>query len=325
DSAWLWPVRESARKVTRTFANVVQLMDEDPELTFTCSSAQHFTWVKDHDPELYSRVRARVLEGRFVPVGNMWVESDVNMPSGEGLARQFLYGSRFFIEEFGQRSDVGWLPDSIGYSAALPQILRKGGVRWFFAQKMCWKDTNRMPHHTFDWEGLDGSRILTHLPPVNTYSGDMRPTELARSVRNFADHDVAASSLMPFGYGDGGGGPSREMLAAGRIQANLEGSPRLQFGTAQEFFLETDSESVQRPVWVGEMYLEFHRGIYTSQARTKRGNRRNEALLVEAEGWWTAASIRRDAEYPHHVFDALWKEVLLQFHDILPGTSIAWV
>ncbi len=326
DSAWLWPARETARKVARTFANVLQLMEEDADLTFTCSSAQHLEWVKQHDPALYERVRRRVAEGRFIPVGNMWVESDVNMPSGESLARQFLYGSRFFIEEFGERSDVGWLPDSFGYSAALPQLLRKSGLRWFFAQKMCWNDTNQMPHHTFTWEGLDGTRILTHFPPVNTYSADMRPTELARAVRNFSDHEHAATSLMPFGYGDGGGGPSREMLAAGRLQGDLEGSARVRFGTARDFFAESEAQPWQFPAWMGEMYLEFHRGIYTSQARTKRGNRRNEALLVEAEAWWAAATVRCRATYPREDLDALWKELLLlQFHDILPGSSIAWV
>lgn len=326
DSAWLWPTRETARKVTRTFANVLHLMERDPDVSFTCSSAQHFAWVKEHDPELYGRVLDRVREGRFVPVGNMWVESDVTMPSGESLARQLLYGSRFFLDELGGRSDVGWLPDSFGYPASLPQLLRGAGMRWFFTQKMCWNDTNTMPHHTFDWEGLDGSRILTHFPPNNTYSGDMRPVELARSVRNFSDHGRASTSLMPFGYGDGGGGPTREMTLDARIQGDLEGSPRLRLGTAREFFLEAEAELADPPVWSGEMYLEFHRGIYTSQARTKRGNRRNEALLVEAEAWWAAAALRQGAAYPHEILDSLWQEVLLmQFHDILPGSSIAWV
>lgn len=326
DSAWLWPSRETVRKVTRTFANVLALMDTDPDLVFTCSSAQHFAWVRDHDPLLFDRVRRRVAEGRFVPVGNMWVESDVNMPSGESLARQFLYGTRLFEAEFGSRSDVGWLPDSFGYPGSLPQVLRKAGLRWFFTQKMCWNDTNRMPHHSFTWEGIDGSRIFTHFPPDNTYSGDMRPTELARSVRNFADHGHATTSLMPFGYGDGGGGPTREMMTDARLQSDLEGSPRVAFGTARDFFVRAEDEYAHAPVWSGEMYLEFHRGIYTSQARTKHGNRRNEALLVEAELWCATASIRAGHEYPHDELDALWQDVLLlQFHDILPGSAIAWV
>ncbi|WP_419703738.1 alpha-mannosidase [Promicromonospora sp. NFX87] len=326
DSAWLWPSRETVRKVTRTFANVVDLMDRDPDAVFTSSSAQHFAWLKRQEPELYSRVRQRVAEGRIVPVGNMWVESDVNMPSGESLARQLLQGTRFFEREFGARSDVGWLPDSFGYPGALPQLLRKAGLRWFFTQKMCWNDSNPMPHHTFLWEGIDGTRILTHFPPNNTYSGDMRPTELARSVRNFADHAGASHSLMPFGYGDGGGGPTREMMWDARLQADLEGSPRVWFGTADALFGTIEREYASPPVWSGEMYLEFHRGIYTSQARTKRGNRRNEQLLVEAELWSASATLRTGASYPYDELDELWQEVLLlQFHDILPGAAIAWV
>jgi len=326
DSAWLWPTRETVRKCIRTFSNVLDLMDRDPELNFTCSSAQQYAWVKAADPELFSRLSARVREGRFVPVGNMWVESDVTMPSGESLARQLLEGGRFFVEEFGEAADVGWLPDSFGYSGALPQLLRQAGLRWFFTQKMSWNETNAMPHHSFVWEGIDGSRIFTHFPPVNTYSGDMRPTELARDNRNFSDHGVASTSLMPFGYGDGGGGPTRDMMAAGRLQSDLEGSPKLRFATARDFFTEAEAEYVEPPVWSGEMYLEFHRGIFTSQARTKRGNRRNERLLAEAETWASAATVLTGAPYPGTELDELWRTVLLlQFHDILPGTAIAWV
>ncbi|NEE03254.1 alpha-mannosidase [Phytoactinopolyspora halotolerans] len=326
DSAWLWPSRETVRKVTRTFANVVDLMDRDPDAVFTASSAQHFAWLERQDPELYARVKRRVAEGRIVPVGNMWVESDVNMPSGESLARQLSQGTRFFEREFGARSEVGWLPDSFGYPGTLPQLLRKAGLRWFFTQKMCWNDANAMPHHTFLWEGIDGTRVLTHFPPNNTYSGDMRPTELARSVRTFADHAGASLSLMPFGYGDGGGGPTREMMCDARLQSDLEGSPRVRFGTAADFFGEVEREYTTPPVWSGEMYLEFHRGIYTSQSRTKRGNRRNEQLLLEAELWSASATVRVGVPYPYDELDQLWQEVLLlQFHDILPGSAIAWV
>ncbi|WP_156759209.1 alpha-mannosidase [Microbacterium karelineae] len=326
DSAWLWPSRETVRKVTRTYANVLAHMDDDPELVFVSSSAQHFAWVKEADPELFERIRARVAEGRFVPVGGMWVESDVNMPSGESLARQLLYGTRFFQKEFGVRSEVGWLPDSFGYPGSLPQILRRAGIRWFFTQKMCWNDTNTMPHHSFRWEGIDGSRVFTHFPPNNTYSGDMRPAELARSVRNFADHGGATMSLMPYGYGDGGGGPTREMTEAARLQADLEGSPRVVIGTPHDFFAAAEAEYRDAPVWSGEMHLQFHRGTLSSQSRTKRGNRRNEWLLVEAEMWCAAAALRAGAAYPHDELDSLWREVLLlQFHDILPGSAIAWV
>lgn len=197
---------------------------------------------------------------------------------------------------------------------------------WFFAQKMCWNDTDEMPHHSFQWEGLDGSRVFTHFPPNNTYSGDMRPVELARTVRNFADHAHATRSLMPFGYGDGGGGPTREMMTDARLQADLEGSARVEFAPPADFFQAAEAEYDRAPVWTGEMYLQFHRGVFTSQARTKHGNRRNEALLVEAELWSTMATVRYGAEYPAAELENLWREVLLlQFHDILPGSAIAWV
>ncbi|NQX03522.1 alpha-mannosidase [Rathayibacter sp. VKM Ac-2856] len=326
DSAWLWPTRETVRKCARTFSNVLDLMDRDPDAVFTCSSAQQFAWMKEHHPAIFARIVERVREGRFVPVGNMWVESDVTMPSGESLVRQLQQGARFFQEEFGAISEVGWLPDSFGYSAALPQLLRKAGLRWFFTQKMCWNETNAMPHHSFVWEGLDGSRIFTHFPPSNTYSGDLRPTELARIVRNFQEHGRATRSLMPFGYGDGGGGPTREMMTLARLQSDLEGSPRLEFSSAHDFFEAAETEYADPPVWSGEMYLEFHRGILTSQARTKRGNRRNERLLAEAEHWASVASLRHGVPFPFDELDALWRRVLLlQFHDILPGTAIAWV
>jgi alpha-mannosidase len=242
------------------------------------------------------------------------------------LSRQLLYGTRFFEDEFGSRSPVGWLPDSFGYPGSLPQLLRRAGLEWFFTQKMCWNDVNTMPHHSFLWEGTDGSRIFTHFPPTNTYSGDLRPTELARAVRNFADHGGATRALMPFGYGDGGGGPTREMVADARIQSDLEGSARVELGTPEAFFREAEAEYADVPVWSGEMYLEFHRGIFTSQSRTKRGNRRNEQLLVEAELWSAAATLSAGTAYPYDELDELWRDVLLlQFHDILPGTAIAWV
>jgi alpha-mannosidase len=214
DSAWLWPVRETVRKVTRTFANALQLMETDEELVFAASSAQQYAWMRDHQPELFARIRKRTAEGRFAPVGGMWVESDTNMPGGEALARQLVYGAGFFAGELGVDSDGVWLPDSFGYSAALPQIAVLAGRRWLLTQKISWNDTNRFPHHTFDWEGIDGTRIRTHFPPVDTYNAELSGGELARAQRQFAEKGRANTSLVPFGWGDGGGGPTREMLAA---------------------------------------------------------------------------------------------------------------
>jgi alpha-mannosidase len=326
DSAWLWPVRETVRKVTRTFANALQLMERDEEFVFAASSAQQYAWVRDHQPELFARIRKRAAEGRFVPVGGMWVESDTNMPGGEALARQLAYGAAFFRDELGVESDGVWLPDSFGYSAALPQIAAAAGRRWLLTQKISWNDTNRFPHHTFAWEGIDGTRILTHFPPVDTYNAELSGGELARAQRQFAEKGRANTSLVPFGWGDGGGGPTREMLAAAHRTRDLEGSPTVRVARPTEFFAAAAAEYPTPPVWVGELYLEYHRGTYTTQARTKRGNRRSEHLLREAELWATTAAVQAGADYPVETLRRCWETVLLQqFHDILPGTSIAWV
>ncbi len=326
DSAWLWPTRETARKCARTFSNVLALMEEDDDLVFACSSAQQYAWVRDTQPELFERIRRRVAEGRFVPVGGMWVESDTNMPGGEALARQLVAGKRFFIEELGVEPQDVWLPDSFGYTAAFPQIALASGSRWFLTQKPSWNESNRMPHHTFWWEGIDGSRVFTHFPPADTYNSDVSAGDLARAESRFAEKGRANTSLLPFGYGDGGGGPTREMLAAARRTRDLEGSPRVELGDPHEFFRAAEAEYPDAPVWSGEMYLEFHRGTYTSQARTKRGNRRSEHLLREAELWAATAAVRSGAEYPYDALEEAWHTVLLQqFHDILPGSSIAWV
>lgn len=326
DSAWLWPTRETRRKCARTFANALALMDEYDDFVFSASSAQHYQWVQESQPELFARIRDRVAEGRFVPVGGMWVESDTMMPSGESMVRQFLQGKRFFHDELGVDCTEVWLPDSFGYSAALPQIATAAGGRWMLTQKLSWNSTNTMPHHTFDWEGIDGTRIFTHFPPVDTYISELSPRELTHAERNFRDAREATTSLVPFGWGDGGGGPTREMMAAARRAYSVEGLPRVTVDTARAFFTEAEGEYPVRPVWSGEMYLERHRGIFTSQLRTKQGNRRNERLLREAELWASTAAVRRGAEYPHDVLTRCWREVLLlQFHDILPGSSIAWV
>ncbi|MDR7084452.1 alpha-mannosidase [Arthrobacter ginsengisoli] len=326
DSAWLWPVRETIRKCARTFSNVVALMDEDPGFVFSCSSAQQLAWIKELYPELFERIREKVRTGQFVPVGGMWVEADTNMPGGEAMARQFLEGKRFFLDEFGVECEEAWLPDTFGYSAAMPQIVKAAGSKWFLTQKISWNQVNRMPHHTFNWEGIDGTRLFTHFPPVDSYSSELSGRELAHAERNYRDHGRGTTSLVPFGYGDGGGGPTREMLAAARRTADLEGSPKVELGSAASFFARAQAEYESLPVWVGELYLELHRGTYTSQAKTKLGNRRSEHLLREAELWCATAAVRTGFEYPAAELKRLWRLVLLQqFHDILPGSSIAWV
>ena len=326
DSAWLWPVRETIRKCARTFSSVVELMDEHPDFVFACSSAQQFAWIKEHHPALFERIRDKVARGQFVPVGGMWVESDTNMPGGEALARQFVAGKRFFFEEFGVDCSVVWLPDSFGYSAALPQIVAAAGAEYFLTQKISWNQTNRMPHHTFWWQGIDGTRVFTHFPPVDTYNSQLIPAELLHAERNYADHGHGSMSLVPYGFGDGGGGPTREMIARGQRAHSLEGAPTVEFSSPRAFFAAARADYPDAPTWVGEMYLELHRGTYTSQSRTKQGNRRSEHLLREAELWAATATIRLGTDYPYDELEKHWHTVLLQqFHDILPGSSISWV
>ncbi|MDQ3738956.1 MAG: glycosyl hydrolase-related protein [Actinomycetota bacterium] len=322
DTAWLWPISETARKCRRTFASAVALMDERPDYRFACSQAQHYAWIEQQDPDLFERITAKVRSGQWLPVGGMWVEADMNLPSGESLVRQLVHGQRYFESRFGGRCTEVWIPDVFGYPAGLPQVFRAAGINRFVTQKLSWNTTNRFPHHTFWWEGIDGSRVLTHFPPVETYNAEITAEQLDFASRNFSDHRWSRWSLMPFGYGDGGGGPTREMMErAGRL-ADLDGLPTLQIGSPAEFFDHVEAEirnGADVPVWRGELYFEMHRGTFTSQLDTKLGNRRCERLLVETELWSAALGQHAD-------IDDQWRQVLTQqFHDILPGSSIAWV
>lgn len=327
DSAWLWPLRETVRKVARTTSNMTALIEDEPDFVFAMSQAQQWAWVKEHRPEVWAKVKKAVADGRFVPAGGMWVESDTNMPGSEAMARQFVHGKRFFLDEFGVENDEAWLPDTFGFAAGLPQIIKAAGSKWLLTQKISWSQTNRFPHHTFNWEGIDGTRIFTHFPPVDTYNCSMKGSEIAHAAKNFKDKGVARHSLAPTGWGDGGGGTTREMIAkAGRLR-DLEGSATVQWETPAAFFEKAEAEYPNAPVWVGELYLELHRATLTSQAGTKQGNRRSEHLLREAELWAATAAVRSPGfPYPYEELDRIWKTVLLhQFHDILPGSSIAWV
>lgn len=326
DTAWLWPIRETKRKASRTFANVVDLGGHYPELRFAGSQAQQYAWVKERHPDLFERIKAAVTAGTFVPVGGAWVEADGNLPGGEALARQLVHGKRFFRDEFGVTTRGVWLPDSFGYTAAYPQIAKLAGNDWFLTQKLSWNDTNTFPHHTLWWEGLDGTRIFTHFPPADTYNGSMEASELRRSVANFKHPDDTAVSLYPFGYGDGGGGPTPEMLERARRSTHLDGLPEVVVEGPDAFFDRARAEFAHAPVWRGELYLELHRGTFTSQARGKHWNRRVEHLFREAELWTATASLGEAIPGVTARLDALWKRFLTtQFHDILPGSSIGWV
>lgn len=333
DTAWLWPLRETRRKCARTFANQLDLMDRFPQHRFGASQAAQYEMVERDHPDLFAKIRERVAEGRWAVLGGCWVEADGNLPGGESLVRQHLYGQQYFAERFGSMATVGWIPDVFGYPASLPQIMRLAGLEYFVTQKLSWNRTNTFPHHTFVWEGLDGSAILTHFPPTDTYNCEINPYELGRADRHFADHGWSRRSLVVFGHGDGGGGPTEAMLDRLDFAADTNGLPQLELGTPAAFFHDVADE-VERAEselpgtvgrWRGELYFEMHRGTYTSQAKTKAGNRRAELLLRQAE-WLAAAAWGTGERYPAQRLTDLWRRTLtLQFHDILPGSSIAWV
>jgi alpha-mannosidase len=270
-------------------------------------------------------MREKVASGQLEPVGSMWVEADCNIPSGESLVRQVLHGKRFFAQELGRDTTEVWLPDVFGYPGSLPQIMRQAGIDRFLTQKLSWNQYNVLPHHSFVWEGIDGSRVFTHFPPADTYNGDASVAELAHAVRNFKDHDRATRSLYVYGHGDGGGGPTAGMIESLRRLADLEGAPRVELEAASSFFDKAVADIDDPAVWVGELYLELHRGTYTTQAATKRGNRTGELALREAELWASLAP-RPWSAYPAERLDRAWKTLLLhQFHDIIPGSGIHWV
>jgi alpha-mannosidase len=315
DTAWEWPLREGKRKVARSWSTQLALLDEYPDYVFAASQPAQYAWMKESYPDIYRRIKEKVAAGRWEPVGAMWVEADCNLPSGESLVRQLLHGKRFFMREFGYETRILWLPDAFGYPGNLPQLMAVAGCDFFLTQKLSWNDTNKPEHHTFIWEGIDGSRIFTHFPPADTYNGSFTREEVAGSIRNFKDRDSSNRSLYMFGWGDGGGGPQPEMIeSAHRLGVEI--------GRAADFFEAAAAEANGLATSSGELYLELHRGTYTSQSRTKWWNRRAQMVLREAEMW----SVGAGDEYPRGELDAMWKTLLLnQFHDILPGSSIDWV
>lgn len=326
DSAWLWPVRETIRKVARTTSSMTTLIEEQPDFQYGMSSAQQYAWIKEHRPEVWERVKAAVAAGRFLPLGGMWVESDTVMPTGESLVRQFSHGQQFFEREFGIRSKGVWLPDSFGYSPALPQLMRRAGFEWFFTQKISWNQQNVFPHHSFLWEGIDGSQVFTHFPSMDTYNSQLSGMEVAKAARQFKENRHSSRSIAPVGWGDGGGGTTREMTGKAERLRDLEGSAQVVWEHPDTFFEAAKAELPHPAVWVGELYLELHRGTLTSQHATKALHRWAEHALIEAELWAATNAVRTGAAYPQAELDRLWQTVLLhEFHDILPGTSIAWV
>ncbi|MBM6695786.1 alpha-mannosidase [Bifidobacterium pullorum subsp. saeculare] len=332
DSAWLWPKRETRRKVGRTVSNMLALMNRDPEFLYVMSSAQQYAWLQRDFPGLFDRVLERIREGRFIPVGSMWVESDGMLPTGESLIRQITFGKRYFREQLGVDTEGIWLPDSFGYTGAFPQIARRAGLKWFLTQKISWNDTTKFPHHTFEWQGIDGTPIFTHFPPADTYAAEMTARDLNHSEENYQDKDLSDKAILLFGYGDGGGGATREMLGKQRRMHDLEGVSRTGYQAPNDFFEQAEREMREAagddmPTWRGELYLELHRKTLTSQQAMKRGCRQEESMLRIVEYLCAMADLLcPEYAYPTDELDGIWKTLLLnQFHDILPGSAISWV
>ncbi|SFE59517.1 alpha-mannosidase [Paenibacillus catalpae] len=326
DLAWLWPIRETIRKGARTFSTVLKNMEKYPDYMFGASQPQLYQWMKEYYPKLYDRIKERIQEGRWEVQGAMWVEPDTNISGGEALVRQILYGKRFFQQEFGQEMKVLWLPDVFGYSASLPQLLRKSGVDYMMTQKLSWNVYNTHPHHSFEWEGIDGSKVLAHLPPEDTYNSPGAPRSLTKIENSYLDRNVSEHALMLFGIGDGGGGPGEEHLERLAREQNLLGLPPVVQESSLSFFRKLEQEKERFQTYRGELYLEKHQGTLTTQARNKWYNRKLEKALRELEFAASLLLAMGVNLYPSKELETIWKEMLLyQFHDILPGSSITRV
>ena len=320
DIAWLWPVKETVRKVSRTFSTMCTLLDQYPQFTYTQSQPVVYEFVKTYYPELYGRIKRYIAEGRWELVGGMWVEPDLNIPSGESLVRQLLYGIRFYEREFGKRPRIEWLPDTFGYCASLPQLLVKAGLDSFMTTKMYWNDTNMFPYDLFYWEGIDGTRVLAYV--CHGVNEATHPLEVKKHWDSFKQKSVHPEQMLLYGHGDGGGGVTREMIEVAKRSEDLPGLPSSTFSTARAFFDGIRAAGAKLPVWHGDMYLELHRGTYTSQARNKKWNRKAEVLYRDAEIWNSFASLYGGGSASEQL-EKGWKLLLLnQFHDIVPGSSI---
>lgn len=335
DVAWLWTLGQTRHKARRTFANVMSLMQQFPDFYFTQSQPQLYDYVRHDDPDLFEQIRQRVKEGRWELTGGMWVEADCNLSGAESLARQFLLGRGFFREHFGEGVDTGvmWLPDVFGYAWNLPQLIKQADLEYFFTIKIGWNQYNKLPYDSFWWQGLDGTKVLTHFsttseagsPHAATYNASATPDQTLGTWQHFKQKDHQHTLLMSYGYGDGGGGPTREMLENISYLGDFPGMPRLNPGRAEDFFRQMEAEAGETlPTWNGELYLEYHRGTYTTQSRNKRANRKSEFLLHDAEFLASLATLLSgDYTYPTQAFTQAWRVVCLnQFHDIIPGSSI---
>ena len=320
DTGWLWPVKETIRKCARTFTTQLDLIERYPDYVFGASMPQHYQFMKDFYPSIFKRIKAAVKKGQWELQGGMWVEADCNLISGESMVRQLLYGKIFFKKEFGVNVDNLWLPDVFGYSAALPQILKQAEIDYFLTQKISWNQFNDFPHQTFNWRGIDGTEILTHFPPENTYNSELDTKFLMPAQRTFKEKDKLNEFMSLFGVGDGGGGPKPENIELGKRLKNLEGAPKVSFDHAKNFFRRLNRKKTQLETWVGELYLELHRGTLTTHGLVKKQNRKLENKLKAVEFLWSNCDLKN---YPQNDLDEAWKKLMInQFHDIIPGSSI---
>lgn len=339
DVAWLWRLRQTREKAARTFSTVLKLMELYPDFKFMSSQAQLYDYVKHDYPELYERIKEKIKEGRWEVEGSMWLEADTNIASGEALVRQFLVGKRFFKDEFGVDNKIMWLPDVFGYSAAIPQIMKKCGIDYFMTTKISWSEYNKFPYDTFMWRGIDGSEVLSHFAPSRgktdnpadnfqtTYTAHLDPNHIIGGYERFSQKDISKNYLCTFGWGDGGGGPTDYMIERGlRMSKGIEGCPKVKISPALDFFHHIEKEVKDEPhlpTWAGELYLQYHRGTLTAQARNKKYNRKSECLYGDVETLSAIANKKAGFAYPKERLLENWKVILLnQFHDILPGSSI---
>lgn len=326
DVAWLWAIAETKDVMQRTFKSALQLQKDYPELIFNQSTALSYKWMEEEHPELFARIQAAVRAGKWEPIGSMWVEPDCNLPSGESLIRQILYGKKYYHEKFGTDSKVAWLPDTFGFNWQLPQILSKSGFVAFITQKLTWNDTNKFPHQIFWWQGLDGSKIFTYFS--NEIGLGIEPVAIAKFLSQQEQKHNIPSCLWLYGVGDHGGGPTADMLNLGREWSNSDLFFTLEASTAENFILklkqEIDGNSI--PCWQDELYLEFHRGTYTTKADQKHKHRKTEIRITNSEKLCAIAAIMQQKPYPQQALNQAWQGLMLnQFHDILPGTSISEV
>lgn len=323
DVGWMWPVRESIRKAARTFSTQLALMEKYPDYIFGASQAELYMMVKENYPALYERIKEKVKEGRWEIQGGMWVEADCNLISGESMVRQFLYGKNFFMDEFGYDVKNLWIPDVFGYSASMPQIIKKSGCDYFLTQKISWSRINKFPHNTFRWRGIDGTEVITHFPPEDSYNALCTPEQRIKAENRFKENAYLDEFISLLGIGDGGGGPSEEYLARNERLKDWDGCPKAKYGTAAEFFEGVAEHEAELPYWDGELYLEMHRGTLTTQAMTKKGNRYCEQALAALEFFASCADLN---DYPSKQIATAYRDLLRnQFHDILPGSSIKMV